>query len=158
MILLAETRFRLEPTCQSGQPIGDKQKKTYPTLPHFVLRGNFQIIHQGQDHVVAYLMRMTFGPPCFLNVANVASRACLSIFPSNLKLWIPCLENKISIKSSIDVPTEHQQRSHRYGAGENTYIANSKLSYLHMHPTLSKASLKPASLHWARDHHPHASM
>jgi hypothetical protein len=52
-------------------------------------------------------MRITFGPPGFLKVANVASLASLFIFPSNLKLRIPYLENKISMRLSIDVPIVH---------------------------------------------------
>lgn len=83
-------------------------------------------------------MRITLGPPTFLNVDNVVSLAYLSMLPSYLKLRIPYREKIFSTKSNMDVPANlgelYFTNWHQMGA----YIGNNKLPCRQWSPTDSR--------------------
>jgi hypothetical protein len=86
---------------------GHRGRKTdfNPTPPHLVLiKGSPMRRRRNITATITDLMRMTFGPPAFLNVDRAFSLAYLSILPSYLKLRMPWRAKIFSTKSNIEVP------------------------------------------------------
>lgn len=85
-----------------------QRRKTHfsPTPPHLVLENKFNEKKMDITANMTDLMRITFGPPAFLNVDRAHSLACLSILPSYLRLRMPWRAKSFSTKSNIEVPTD----------------------------------------------------